>query len=74
MGRKTTDKTLQNVKDDEPIFVLRAQDFLAPDLVEFWAQRAEIHGSPHGKIAEARAVAAEMRAWQQEHGGGKVPD
>ncbi len=33
MGIKATDETLKKVKDDEPIFVLRAQDKLAPNII-----------------------------------------
>lgn len=62
--------------DDEPIFILRAQDKLAPGIIEQWALEAERewHGTvsdtadrARKKIAEARALAHQMRAWQELH-------
>jgi hypothetical protein len=73
MGTKRTDSCLQKAGDDEPIFVLRAQDELAPDIVSEWANRALAHGSPIAKVQEARELARRMREWQAEHIV-KVPD
>lgn len=56
--------------DDEPIFVLRAQDMLAPALVRQWAVQAEERGCPAAKIAEARALADKMDNWAKR----KNPD
>lgn len=57
---------------DEPIFILRAHDGSAPELVRKWAQiRAEqiIEGrKPWEDIADCReayALAADMEAWRQ---------
>lgn len=50
--------------DGEPVFVLRAQDIIAPQVVELWAIMA---GSVHvnqPKVNRARNVAAHMRRWQ----------
>ena len=49
--------------DDEPLFVLRAKDPLAPQLVEAWADRAELEGVELAKIQEARVCADDMREW-----------
>jgi len=49
--------------DNEPIFVLRAQDRLAPALVREWAVQAEERGCPAPKVAEARALADKMENW-----------
>ena len=54
---------LNRASDDEMVFVLRAQDKLAPILVRQWAQYAEEAGCPPGKIAEARACADAMERW-----------
>ena len=51
------------IPDDEPVFVLRAQDALAPDLVEVWAIRAGSAGCNHDKVLAAHACADEMRRW-----------
>jgi hypothetical protein len=49
--------------EDEPLFVLRAQDRLSADLVRIWALRAEQGGTKPEIVEEARRVAAEMDAW-----------
>lgn len=77
---------LGRAADDEPVFVLRAQDALAPEIVETWAFRLEHEtlgrDSPStrkrslsqiSKIRGARALAREMRAWQASHDS-KLPD
>jgi hypothetical protein len=56
--------------DDEPIFVLRAQDSLAADAVRHWAERAEQAGSTPAKVAEARDIADAMERWPTR----KMPD
>lgn len=54
---------LANVADDEPIFVLRAQDNLSADLVEAWAIRAASQGSPYDKTRAAFDIADFMLRW-----------
>lgn len=61
---------LGKAADEEPVFVLRAQDLLAADLVELWAIRAKSAGTDLDKVNEAYACAEEMRAWPDK----KVPD
>ncbi len=72
MGYKNNDSCLDAVSDDEPIFVLRAQDETAPDMVDAWADNLEdayraemIKPSDElmAKIFEAHAHANVMRAW-----------
>ena len=59
---------------DEPIFVMRAQDAIAPEITELWALALSMRGSSDNpKIASARQCAREMRAWQDLHGC-KMPD
>ncbi len=58
---------------DEPLFVLRAQDSLAPEVVQLWALNAGMRGVPQVKVEAARACAERMRQWQELHGS-KVPD
>lgn len=76
---------LSNANDDEPVFVLRAQDELAPFCLEFWADALEaaykeaprldddVHAKIIAKIDHARAEAHLMRAWQALNGS-KLPD
>lgn len=58
------------LKEDEPYFVLRAQDESAPVLVDMWADNAESYGVNRDKIEEARKVADEMRNYRTR----KTPD
>ena len=69
---KGNDSCLARARDDEPIFVLRAQDMFAPELVRKWAELA-FQGTPALKIEEALACADAMEAWVRKHGT-KVPD
>lgn len=75
---------LNKADDDEPIFVLRAQDILAPDIVDEWATRMnmahacramsnETRDRLEGKIRAARKCADHMRVWAAKHGA-KLPD
>jgi len=66
---------LRKVSADEPIFVIRAQDAIGPEVVEQWAVTLMMRhgGATYEKAQRARAVAQDMRRWQKEHGS-KVPD
>jgi hypothetical protein len=70
MSYKDTDQCLKNVHPGEPIFVLRAQDKLAPALVRAWALRAEGYGCPPEKVQEAYDCAEAMEHWPTR----KYPD
>lgn len=61
---------LQSMPPDEPVFVLRAQDRLAADVVDTWCDHAEIAGVRSGKVAEGRDCGRDMRAWPTT----KTPD
>lgn len=57
--------------DDEPLFVLRAQDLLAAAIVREWAEQAHHTGRvSRQKINEALALADQMEAWPNR----KYPD
>jgi hypothetical protein len=70
MATKHNSVVLTNARDDEPIFVLRAQDRLAADIVRQWADAAERAGCSGEKVIEARAVADAMESWPAR----KLPD
>ena len=53
------------IGEDEPVFLLRAKDLTAPEVIERWAELAEQHGAPV-RAAAARAWAQEFRAWQAD--------
>lgn len=58
---------------DEPLFLLRAQDILAADMVRAWAKRLEQLGGDHNAIEHARRRADVMDGWRREFGG-QIPD
>lgn len=70
MATKANCPCLQKVGDDEPIFVLRAQDKCAADIVRIWAMYARMAGAPLEKVKEAFDCADAMAAWPVK----KVPD
>jgi len=51
------------IPPEEPVFILRAQDALAADLVEKWAIWARAASAPVDKVNEAFSIAEEMRKW-----------
>lgn len=62
------------IPEDEPVFLLRGQDKLAPDLLMIWAARLRVEEGGDDKMAylvENHAYA--MLKWQKMHGS-KVPD
>lgn len=67
MSTKRTDRCLLNAGEDEPIFVLRSTDTLAPRVIEMWSDLAAFCGTPMDKVNEARQLANRMREWQVEH-------
>lgn len=54
---------INKAADEEPVFVLRAQDLLSDVLVDLWARRAEENGASDAKVSSARELAQKMRAW-----------
>lgn len=61
------------IPEDEPVFLLRAQDVTAPFLVEEWAHRAVRYGAESNIVEAAKLQVLAMREWQKEHGM-KIPD
>ena len=60
---------------DEPVFILRAQDILAPRVVVRWAHLAEQANVPLDKVHGALKRAKEMADWQAQHPDRvKMPD
>ena len=64
---------LAKAKLDEPLFILRGQDALAPRVIENWAHLAAAGGCPQAKVDEALDLAGHMRDWQKTNGS-KKPD
>ncbi len=58
---------------DEPVFLIRGQDAVAPEAVEAWANLAELAGADANIIEAAMRQAREMRRWGKEVFD-KIPD
>lgn len=61
------------IPNNEPVFLLRANDAAAPAIVEAWAGMAEGMGAKANIVNMAREHAKLMRQWQANHGS-KTPD
>lgn len=57
---------LGRTADDEPVFVLRANDRLAAGAVAAWADLAAAIGVNPEKVEDARRVAEAFTAWKRE--------
>lgn len=64
------DSCLNKAGDDEPLFILRGQDIIAPGKVREWAGTARASGVAKNKVDEAMAIADAMDAWHTR----KMPD
>jgi hypothetical protein len=70
LAAKIADGTMS---PNEPLFVLRGQDLLAPIVVREWVKIAEQHGVPSTKLEEAAGLAAKMDEWEPRQVPGR-PD
>lgn len=73
--KELVDGCFSRVDLDEPVFVLRAQDKLAPAMVRIWAELADLSGVAPAKTDEAKSLSYEMEEWQAENPRHvKIPD
>lgn len=61
------------IPEDEPVFLIRAQDVVGPMVVQVWARLAKNAGAAPDIVAAARKQAKAMTEWQEAHGS-KIPD
>jgi hypothetical protein len=61
------------IPEDEPVFLIRGQDFVGPYVVDVWATSAQAAGADPRIVNSAREQAEAMRKWQSEHFS-KIPD
>lgn len=61
------------IPEDEPVFLLRGQDTVAPFIVTAWAMEALEAGAENDIVSAALRQASEMIDWQDKHGK-KIPD
>jgi len=65
---------INKAADDEPVFVLRASDALAPIVVRLWADLAALHGCGFEKFRSAQRLADQMTIYaKQKLSGGRFP-
>jgi len=61
--------SIPKIGDDEPVFILRAQDILAAPAIEMYRLLLESHGSPMVK-----EVAKDIQIFKHWPGSKKMPD
>lgn len=61
---------LEKMPDDEPVFVLRAQDYLAPVAMRAWIQAAYQANTNISKVEVAEQIQEAMTRWPTR----KYPD
>ncbi len=61
------------IPEDEPVFLLRAKDILAPGILIHWASELVIRGGDKEMASIVVKHAKKMIDWQEEHGC-KLPD
>ena len=60
-GRITSSE--KEIPEDEPVFLLRAQDEFAADVVRYYASRVAVKATGHPIVNEIREFASLMDAW-----------
>lgn len=61
------------IPEDEPVFLIRGQDVVAPGVLRYWADCAEAEGAEKEIIDAVRKHAELMEDWQDQVRS-KVPD
>lgn len=59
---------MKHAPDDEPVFLLRAKDKAAPNVIREWARQHRQNGGGWSTAENAIRQAEAMEAWQREHG------
>lgn len=58
----------------EPVFLIRGQDLLGPQILRLYASQHELMGGSPAITASIRAQAYSMEAWQKKTGICKIAD
>jgi hypothetical protein len=65
----------EKIGKDEPVFMLRAKDVLAPDILDLYAQELIMSNASEEIVQSVSDQAKEMRKWQNKNKEiVKVPD
>ena len=67
MDRKYGYIKLGTMGEDEPVFILRAQDRLMPHVLAHYIELCTEAGPPEHHIEGIRAVAGDVERWQADH-------
>ncbi len=75
MAASCCKETWQKIPDDEPVFILRGKDLLAPSIVVDWIEKAEEANVNSDKIQRAWEHYKAMIEFQAQHPSHcKIPD
>lgn len=55
-----------HIPEDEPVFILRAQDKLAPDALRHWIEMAKMYGIDKNTINQAEKQLERMAEWEPQ--------
>lgn len=58
---------IPGIPDDEPVFVIVAQDKLAPEAIKGYSSIAYSYGAPKEFVSRVVSVADQFSAWQQDN-------
>lgn len=72
-ARRAPESKVAKIPEDEPIFVLRAQDSLGLAPIYFWLEKAEKYNVSKEKVQSALAVGKAFHTWMNTHTT-KIPD
>lgn len=61
------------IPEDEPVFLIRAQDVTAPEVVRHWIEDAADHGATDNILEAAEEHLQRIIEWQRIHSI-KIPD
>lgn len=64
-GRVTTE--FGDIGDDEPVFLIRGRDLIAPRIIDEYARQASFHSSPDRHVTTAREEARRVEQWQADN-------
>ncbi|MBU2249361.1 MAG: hypothetical protein KKD77_21615 [Gammaproteobacteria bacterium] len=64
----------KKIPSNEPVFLIRGQDKLGPKMLRIYASDLEMLGGHPSIVADIRAQAYKMEAWQAKTGTCKIAD
>jgi len=62
------------IPEDEPVFLIRGKDIVAPKVIRHWAWRAHEEGADEDVVTRALEWARHIEEWQAENQKWDTPD